>query len=436
MVMLTQVNINSIDVTSKVVSYNIERIYGDAVTQLDMVVDKTITDLITLNNALTIDIWRGYTTPTDLKVFTGRIENFMPEGGKIKIVGKDKIWDLIKKEVTKTYDSGTDPTAGKISSIFDDLARVQGGLNADSGTIQDSGTIFVIAKFICNHADIFERCKQLATALDWQFYYRPDTDKVYFEPKGFTSNTTVLTVGSNVIGVPKWNYDTTEMVNDLTVTGAFSEVETVESGQIGVTANYTTTGVTLTGEPSSVKVFSDGSNPPTTLQQGGVEGISTPTFFYSVDDINKKILPRSTTTFTTNNYLQTNYSKKIPVALRLFVQTSIDSYTQFKKTINFPDIKTINDATTRGQNYLLRYSVPFKYTTLKATGDATTNFFVGQLIQVIDDVSAPTVNTLLVINRHIIRYPGDYEELYVGDKEWRIMDWQGVVEEKIGRAHV
>ena len=216
-----------------------------------------------------------------------------------------------------------------------------GGLNADATTIQSSGTTYVLDKFICNHADIFERCKALAVALDWQFYYRPDTDKVYFEPKGYTTNPNTLTVGSNVIKVPKWTYDNTEMANDLTVVGAYQLVETTESGQIGVTAGYTTASVQLDHLPESVKVYADAGDPPTTLLTGGVIG-STASYDYSVDKNKMQLLPY--TAFVTNDYVEVRYSFKRPTPIHCFSQISIDTYGQFKKTITFEDIRTVADA--------------------------------------------------------------------------------------------
>lgn len=425
--MLKQVEINSVNVDDYIVSFEIERVYGDAISQVSIKVLKTITDVVTLANGQTLELWRGWTLATDEKVFDGYIEKYEVEGGIIKITGLDKMWDLVRKEVTHIYDSTIDASAGVISEIFEDLVETYGGLTAE---MQASGSVIVIDKFVCNHTDIFERCKKLAEILDWQMYYRADTDNVYFEPKGFTDNANTLTVGSNVQQVPKWNYDITEMVNDVTVVGAYQEVETTESGKIGTTAGYTTADITIAYEPISVKVYGDAGDPPTTLKVGGVVG-STSSYDYYVDKNQKKIV--SSSTFTTDDYYEIRYSYATPLPVRLYNQTSIDAYGQFKKTVTFTDIRTVEDALTRGRNYLAKYSTPFIYTTLRVKNVSTYGLQVGQMIRVIDDVSSPTVDSWLLINRHRIRYPADYDEIEVGDKYWRLASWQAQVEEKLKR---
>ena len=261
----------------------------------------------------------------------------------------------MRKEVTHTYDSNIDASAGKISEIFKDLVTTYGGLTADALSIQDSGTTIIYDKFVCNHSDIFDRCKALATVLDWQMYYRADTDKVYFEPKGFTSNSMILTIGDNVYELPKWTFDMTEMCNDLTVVGAYQEIETTESGRIGTTSGYATDGVLLTFEPISVKVYADASNPPTTLKTGGLPDSSTG-YYYYVDKPNKKVLPATGTSFTSGDYFEIRYSHAVPIPVHMTNDASIALYGQFKKTQTFKDIRSVGDAEQRGTNWLLLYS--------------------------------------------------------------------------------
>lgn len=435
--MLTQVEINGIDVTSKVINYEVERSFGDVISEVDINVVKTISGLVSLSVGQSITIYRGWTTATEEKIFSGFLEMMDPEGGKIKIVGKDKMWALVRKEVTHTYDSSIDASAGNISEIFKDLVTTFGGLTADATSVQNSGTTTVIEKFVCNHTDIMERCQALARILDWQFYYRSDTDKVYFEPRGFTSNSTVLTVGSNIIQMPKWSYDTTEMVNDLTVAGAFQEIETTESGQVGVTSGYTTASITINFTPISVKVYMDASNPPTTLKTGGLPD-STGTFDYYVDKPNKKIIPAPSTTFTTNHYAEIRYSHAIPVPVHTYNQLSIDTYggpdkIPFKKTITFTDIRSVDDAMQRATNFLNKYSTPFVSATIRVKSVSTYGIREGDILRIVDSKSIPNVDGFFVVTRLKIRYPADFEEYVIGDKAWRLGQWQASVEERLKR---
>lgn len=427
--MLQESEINGVNVDDYIVNWEIERVYGDAIAQVSIKVLKTITSAVTLANGQTLELWRGWALATEEKVFDGYIEKYEVEGGVIKITGKDKAWDLVRKEVTHTYDKDIDASAGKISEIFEDLVETYGGLTAD---MQDSGTTLIIDKFVCNHTDIFERCKKLAEILDWQIYYDSANNTVHFEPKGYVTNANTLTVGSNILQVPKWNYDITEMVNDVTIVGAYQEVETTESGRIGTTAGYTNADIAISYEPISVKVYGDAANPPTTLKVGGTPD-STATYNYYVDKNQKKLFPKGGTTFTTDDYYEIRYSLAAPIPVHMWNQTSITTYGQFRKTVTFTDIRTVTDAENRGTNYLVKYSTPFIYTTLRVKNVSTYGLNVGQMIRVVDSISSPAVDSWLMINRHRIRYPTEYDELEVGDKYWRLAEWQAKVEEKLKR---
>lgn len=430
--MLTKVRIGSVDVTSHLVKYEYERTYGDLMSEIVFKFITNVNAAITLSSGQTIEVWRGWTTSEDEKIFSGYIEKYEPEGGIITITALDKIWDLVRNEITKSYDSAVDPSAGKISEIFIDIVTTYGGLNADATSVQDSGTTIELEKFVCNHTDPFERCKALANALDWQFYYRADTDLVYFEPKGFTTNANTLTVGTEIQKVPKWNYDITEMINDLTVVGAYQEVETTETGRIGTTLGYETTGIDITFEPISVKVYADAANPPTTLKTGGVVD-STTTYYYYVDKVKKTIVPKPTTAFTNNDYFIVQYSYAQPIPIRQFNDTSIASYGLFTKTITLSDIRSVADAEARATNMLAKYSTPFIYTTLRVINNSTLDLKVGQQIPIVDNISVPAVSQNLVINKLRINYPATYDEIDVGDKYWRLAEFQSNVMEKFKR---
>ena len=437
--MLRKILINSIDVTSVVLNFEYEETWGEAISTISINAFGKINSLLTLAPGLTVQVYRGWVTATDELLFNGYIESYEPEPGKIKISCNDKAWDLVRKEFTHTYDSSIDASAGKISEIFKDIVTTYGGLTADSVSVQDSGTTQLITKFICNHVDPYERCQALADALSWQFYYRADTDKVYFEIKGNTTNPNTFTVGSNIIQVPVWNYDNTLMCNDLTVIGAYQEVETTKTGIIGTTNGFTTTGITLDFEPISVKVFNDTVSTTVPLVGGQVD--STAVYDYYVDktqhsstDFSKKtVLPKPSTTFVLGNTYEVRYSLAAPIPIHMWTQASIDTYGQFKKTITYTDIRNLADAEQRGKNFLAQYATPFLNTTIKVKVSSTNNLRVGQMIQVVDNKSIPNITRTLLVSRRRVRFPGDYEELEIGDKIWRIAEWQADVDEKFKR---
>jgi hypothetical protein len=181
-----------------------------------------------------------------------------------------------------------------------------------------------------------------------------------------------------------------------------------------------------------VKVYSDANTPPTTLQVGGVPDTSS-SYFYYVDKSQKKIMPASGTTFTTNHYAQINYSYFVPVPVNVYDDPSIAAYGRFSKTITFKDVKSVIDAEVRGVNYLTKYSSPFVYASLRVKLSSSVSLSAGTKIRVVDSKSRPSVDSWLVINRIVMNFPGTYDEVYVGDKEWRLAEWQAKIEENIKR---
>jgi hypothetical protein len=392
-------------------------------------------------------------TPTTInytQVFSGYIQSYEPEGGKVKVIAQDELWMAIRAEANLVYDSEIDAFGGNISAIFHDLITDKAGLSATLNpsttpdpaySIQNIGTTNILKKFICNHADVFERCKALADAIGWQFYYRSDTDLVYFEPKGFTANSNSLEVGGNIIKVPKWTYDATELVNDLTVIGANQEVGARKSGTIANTTDYPTpsvpmtkTGILLDYVPNAVTVYKNGSSTPSI---GGVEDSSS-YYDYSVDKTQKVLKPFTGSEFSAGDTYVIEYTLFAPTPVHLTNPISIATYSPppqapFMKTITYNDIQTVNDARVRGQKYLDQYSTPFIYTTLMVNVTQDLGLDAGQIVQVLDNVSQPAVNKNLIITRKRYRYPADYDELDVGDRIWRLAEWQTNVDINIKR---
>ena len=105
--MLIQVKISGTDVTSKLLSVEYERAYGDLLSEITLKFVRTVNSLVTLNTGLTLEVWRGWSIATEEKIFSGYIEKFVPEGGMIEVTALDKLWDLVRREVTHIYDTTT-----------------------------------------------------------------------------------------------------------------------------------------------------------------------------------------------------------------------------------------------------------------------------------------------------------------------------------------
>ena len=410
-------------------SWEYERSGTNEISDLNINVIKSITNSITLSVGQSVSIWKGFTTSTDTKVFEGYISEFEPSGGMIKITAKDKLWDLIRKNVNKVYES-TGPQAGEISAIAKDLIETYGGLTS-AEVATGTGATQIIAEFRCVHTDIFERLKVLADAVRYQFWYDAVNDTVHFEPEGYNDSTTTLTVGTEIIGVPKWSNDTSKMVNDLRVDGAVSLTQIrkpIGSGDatIGTTTGFDTTGILLDKTPESAELIVAGD-----VKEGGTKDASSGHYYY-IDKENKKIMPKTGTTFPTSTS-HVSYSWNAPAPIHQINQESIDSYGKFEKQITVSDITTIADAEVRTVEILSKFSQPFLVGELFVKSDSTIDVNFGDTVTIVDSVSSPNINQSLVVTKQLIKYPGTYQELTVGDEAIKLADWQINVESRLSR---
>lgn len=411
-----------------------ERTGTNEISELTINAIKTIGNYLTLQVGQTVSIWKGFTTSTDTKVFEGFISEFEPDGGLIKITCKDKMWDLIRKNVNKVYED-TGPQAGQISAIAKDLIETYGLLTSDE-VATGTGATETIAEFRCVHTDIFERLKALADAVRYQFWYDAINDTVHFEPSGYNDSATTLTVGTEIIGVPKWSSDTSRMVNDLRVDGAVSLTQIRKPqgtgyGTIGTTADFDTTDILLDKTPESVELIFDASTPPITVKTGGTKDASSGHFYY-IDKENKKVMPAEGTSFATQNAI-VNYTWYAPAPIHQINQSSIDTYGKFEDQRTISDIQTIADAEVRTAEILSRFSQPFLVGELLVKSNSAIDVNFGDTVTIVDNINEPNVNQSLVVTKQVIKYPGSNQELIVGDEAIRLADWQIDVEGRLKR---
>lgn len=416
------------------ISWEYERTIERGISEMVMTVLRDTNDTVSLAIGKSVSVWTGFTTSTDQKEFEGEIIDFDPEGGIIKIVCQDKMHELVKKNVNQVYLS-SGAQAGKISAIAKDLIETFGGLTSDE---EDTGTTTgrIIGEFRCTQTDIYERLMKLAEAVQYQLWHDPINDTVHFEPRGFNDSGLTLTVGTEILGVPKWENDSSKLVNDLRIDGAVSETQlvfpTTGNGLIGTTSGFETTGITLPKTPESVQLIFEDANPPTIVREGGGEDSSTTNFFF-VDRENKIVKPADGTTFTATHRAIVNYTWLAPAPIHMVNQPSIDEFTSHEKQITLTDVITIADAETRAAEILSRFSQPFKKSTLLVKSDSTLTMKVGDTIRIVDALNKPNVDQEFVITKQLKKYPGSNQEITVGDEALRMADWQFNVEERLKR---
>jgi len=416
-------------VSSLVSDWEYERTGTNEISELTINVIKNIGNDITLRVGQTVSIWKGFTTSTDTKVFDGFISEFEPDGGLVKITAKDKLWDLIRRNVNKVYES-SGPQAGQISAIATDLIETHGGLTADV-VATGTETTETVDEFRCVHTDVFERLKALATAVRYQFWYDAINDTVHFEPEGYNDSEATLTVGTDIIGIPKWSNDTSRMVNDLRVDGAVSLTQIrkpIGSGDatIGTTADFTADYILLDKTPESVELIVAGD-----VKEGGTKDASSGHYYY-IDKENKKIMPKTGTTFPASTS-HVSYSWYAPSPIHQFNQDSIDTYGLFKKQMTVSDIQTIADAEVRTVEILSKFSQPFLVGELLVKSVSTIDVNLGDTVTIVDNINSPNINKRLVVTKQVLKYPGINQELTVGDESIRLADWQVDVEARLKR---
>lgn len=437
----TKVIINSVTIKdsngspdpNKLISWEYEK-DDESISEAELILPRSVNDLVDLKNGQLVEIWAGWTTSTDRRYFYGYIDNIKPEGAMLKVTCKNEMILLVRKNVNHVYDSGIDASAGELSEIVKDLIETYGGMTA---TVQASGTEDGkrVDQFKCINADIFERIMTLKKALDWELYYNDSDRKVYFEPLGYNDSGKILTVGTEIVGMPEWDFDTSNMINDLRIDGSFTQTEITESGQIGV-GDYTTTGIILNQTPDIVELYMDAGTPPTTQKIGGTKDSSAGHFYY-VDRENKKIMPTTGTTFTADHYAQINYVWSAPAPIHMINQSSKDNYGVYEKQIELSDISSVQDAESRGASILAKRSLPFITGKLLVKSENANIPLRGDIIRIIDN-KTPTVNALnltgdYIVNKIKYKFPSAVEELEVGDKQWRLADWQQTTEERLKR---
>lgn len=407
----------------------------EEISEAELTLPKSVNDLLDLSNGQVVEIWGGWTTSTDRRYFYGFIDDIRPDGAIIKVLCKNEMILLVRKNINHVYDSSIDASAGEVSEIVEDMIETYGGM---TGTVQASGTEDGkrIDQFKCINTDIWERIQTLKKALDWDLYYNDSDRVVYFEPIGYNDSGITLTVGTEIIEMPEWDFDTSNMINDLRVDGASVPTEITETGRIGTTSGYTTTSILLTKTPDDVELYMDAANPPTTQKTGGSKDASSGHFYY-VDRENKKVMPKTGTTFTNNHYAIINYVWGAEMPIHMKNQGSIDNYGIFEKTLEFNDISSVADAESRAASILSKRSVSFVIGKISVRSVSANIPNRGEMITIVDEktptVSGNYLSGNYVVNKIRYKFPSAFEELEVGDRKWRLADWQQTTEERLKR---
>ena len=417
--MITTVYINSIDVTSLVKSYSMTKTFGDELSEMQINLSYAASTLVTIDNGLLVQIYRGDITGLEYYIFKGYIDKVELNGSIYNITAKDMLNELKKREITYSYDMDIDPSAGVISEIFKDMINNYTDLVADATSVVDTGGTVVIVRFVCNHAEIYDRADNLAKIMDYQIFYKPDTNLVYFQPKGYTNSSTILTVGDNIVKRPRWDYNNMECINDLTIIGAEQETGYTQY----FSGSGSTTSFLLSKIPKTVKIWVDN-----VLKTQGVLNSTSGVYDYTVDAEKKTIIFQTAPIAGLSN-IKVDYTYLIPVPIKVRDPDSINKYGTYQKTIFKNDFKNVSDAEQFANGMLAKYKEPFVMSTLSVSNALALE--PGQTVQVVDNIN--NENRQIFISRINIKWPYNYDEVEVGDKIWKTGDWNATNEERVRR---
>ena len=418
---LQRVDIDGINASAFVLNWDFDPQISQSIKSITILLHRnvynSVPNLETSPRALTVVVRRGISSATEDFVFRGEITIRETMGSQVLIRASDKLYAAVRKNITKTFDSNVDTEAGKISEIFKTLVTTHAGLTADTNSVQDSGTIFIIKVFICNNADIFERLEILADLLDWQFYYNAEDDKVYFEPKGNRSGTNTLTIGTNVVNRPKWIRDGTKVVQIVKVLGGPVESETQETFD----GDGSTVDFILTNVPVSVKVTVGG-----TLQLGGVEDQTPAADFFVNSALNKITFDSGSIPASGTDNIVIDYTYLSPIALRgdnPLVTNGIEV------KIVKEELRTVADVENFLTNYLSRHSEDFLSTELQVVN--ITNLEVGQTVTVVD--TNESIDQTFIVTKIVKSFPYRYDVVKVDTEPLQIEQWEITIDDRLRR---
>jgi len=412
MTVYTEVKINGTDVAAEVsgrsylLNWKVKHrkdnsIADQAIIMLDIAVKSVLT--IAQNQSITIK--RGDVTATDHNMFDGTITKISDAGGVLIVTARNPFFDLNGEFITYTYDSDVDAEAGKISALWESV--VTGGDTFATATATDSGTAYILKKFLCNNDSRLERADFLRKLINWQHYYNYATSKPVFEPIGSTIYPTTLEVGTNVVNQPNWEENRESIINKVIIKGA---VERDWNTEI-FSGDAIETEFTLSKVPEDTEVYISG-----VLKVRGVEDLTT-SFDYKVSKYRKLVIFESPPASASNN-IEVNYSYSLGIPVIRKRATSISNYGLRTYRYESQDIQNVADAEKRAEKILDLFETPEVTTKLQVVD--LYDIYVGYTVKVID--SANNKDGDYLVQGITYQWPETFDVVDIGNRATNEID--------------
>lgn len=448
---LKKVTLNGVDVSNYVKSIEATDEFKKYIGICTLVLNNSV------RNVLSIDIdnlpswhvtWqRGVNSPTEEWVFRGEVISGEIDGASYVLECNCRYYEAVRASINYSYDINIDETNGIGSEIYKDLINTHTTLTTTDDVVIETPSNLIITKYVCKNTDVFERADKLAERYNYQHYYDAELDLCVFEPIGYHDTGLTLTVGAQIIEVPKWKSDKSKLCNKVTIKGAEQLVEYTQFSNGDNTDKQT---AILEYTPRSVKVYvgsgtftpSSGTKPSnneSNLKVGGKIGSTSGEYDYNYDDdkrirtvyfkdTEKGAQPSYKPPVGVNN-IEVQMTYALPVQVKGSVESSISEFGVHEKEVESSDIKNFDDAYSYMQSFLNFYSLPFISTTLKVTNAG--DIKVGRVYNIIDNIS--NINKNLVVSKVKKQWPFNFDEVTVGNEIIREMEFSLNVLDSIKR---
>ena len=412
-----QILINSIDVSTYILSYEIE-IHSYGVTTSNVLISKEAESLLEITNGSIIEIYEGEFGTTLTRSFYGIIVEKEYDISGYNLVCNDEYWKASGQTITKLYDTEdpSDTFEGDFADIMIDLIT-RAGLTTDSSCIDS--TAVIIPQVLCDSVKADQKILELAQILYWDVYQNPIDRKIYVRnPETYTTYTTTLTVGENVVDSPTYTENIYQTINEVEIQGIRTYPLTKETFTFDGGTTYT-----VAKYPIQTYIKITNSTTETVLS-GAVEGTSG-TFDYYVNLNLGKI------TFTTAPTANMDIEYTATELISILVDDS-DSKEMTKGTrkivLSITDSSGVDDVTQRANAILDECKDYFSNFTIKAYNvkDLTPRYKVN----FVDPIKNKTLNDLTIIKIKN-SWPEFTTEITLGKYEGKIQNLLVSVEERV-----
>jgi hypothetical protein len=279
----------------------------------------------------------------------------------------------------------------------------------------------VIDRIVFRDKPLSECLQTMANLLG--YFFTTDADKnMYFEEWGSVSTGLTFDVtGGSVLYKPQWQYNTNEVVTQVTIEGGLQQFNVAES----FVATASQTEFSLVNQPvDSVNVTVNGvvKDPQVSEQNDG-------DYVVKIED--KKVVFNAG--LTVSDAVVITYSYNVKIKVQAETEVFDDDGNQIVKEgkVTNKSLKTTQEARLWGDKYLSVYSIPQKSTVIPYVGFPI-GAEAGRRCFVLDTEEGDAgINEEFVIESISYSYETGLSEITVGSIRQNLFDWQAEVNERL-----